>query len=490
MVRLVGFSYLPWRALCTHSIPCITRPMTLKTDWRNQRPRHWAPTPPESALIDAGCEEPTGANLDAVAFAASRILSTIEQPVVRLLGQGNFNRVFRLDFPTLERKLIARIPLRSSYACVKDTTSRTAATMAFVHYVLNFPSQRLLAWNYDTADAVGAPYILAELVDDVAEAPWHHLYSQHPTSEYNVLDDMALLHTRLIQPLPLHLQNLGCLAFAEGAVDPSDALSYTVAPWIYVPDYLSGAQRASRSFAFSAKSSALEGMWTELWAYQRDLWLAHRCASVSTTEPIASSEFLQVAGLVQGFMLETLESLHEHAPLMSTCLALEDNAVRNTLFYHETLRVKAFIDWDDVLVLPLALSVQPPSEIMNYIPMGLPVDASWEADGAFYEVPPSHPGENPQPIYDESGNREDPPLIHDMALRRRYTTRLGELDARLSDPTMQRLRHDAMRVHALLTAGGPAWWRRRDWLHARTRAAPQQRLYITTPELIRLYITH
>ncbi|EJD48191.1 hypothetical protein AURDEDRAFT_183543 [Auricularia subglabra TFB-10046 SS5] len=470
------------RAPVTRSVSSVTRPLNLAPDWRFYRPRHWAPTPSErdTVALAHGYASPahvaqddlTGIDLDALAFCAARLLSSDELPHISLVGDGANNRVFLLDFVATGRRLTARVPLPSAH--LSSRVPSTAATMAFAHYFWNIPSPKLLAWSGDCNSGVGAPFIIAEFVDDVVQTPWYLLNSDQPSQNYSIIEGLARWDAAFLRSLPDRLQRVGDLAFTRDASDPSDERSYQIVP-LRLHD-VSPCPSGNDSI-FSACSLTLEGVWMELWRHQKDVWLAHPCApghiniawsrfdpdDPSSVEPVTRPAFLEVAELVRQFALRTLASLRKYPWLNSSCLSREDHAVRNVLF-DQNLRVKAFIDWDDVHVLPLVSALHVPDEIMHYIPMGLPVDASWSADGEFAELPPDHPGPNPQPIYGDIGNREDLPLISYMALRSRYKTALCEADKRVAHPAMQRIQNDVVRVHALLTTGGELWWRKRDWL--------------------------
>ncbi|QVM11227.1 hypothetical protein D8B26_005880 [Coccidioides posadasii str. Silveira] len=123
--------------------------------------------------------------------------------------EGGYNRVFVLTFDNGER-LVARIPTRVAGA-PRLTTNSEVATIAYLQSKTSLPLPKVLAWNDDPSNPVGAEYIIQAHVDGVL------LHEQWPQMD-------GLQHMQCTKHLSLKIPKMTSLNFpAYGNIYFSDA---------------------------------------------------------------------------------------------------------------------------------------------------------------------------------------------------------------------------------------------------------------------------
>ncbi|KIP06785.1 hypothetical protein PHLGIDRAFT_13630 [Phlebiopsis gigantea 11061_1 CR5-6] len=196
------------------------------------------------------------------------------------------------------------------------------------------------------------------------------------------------------------------------------------------------------------------------------------------------SAFAAAASNAHSYIRRSL-SLLQQAPadLSASCLFRSDYAFRNVLLDAKTLRVRAFIDWDDIHVKPFVLSVNFPEDITSFSREGLDPQSAYFRDGAFGVLPPDEDGEMLD-ILDEHGNYravdehgnptfidEHNERIRGTRYRREYIEHLKKFDHRVGRDGTWELRKDLVRAEYLVMRGGEAWWDKREWLEQQSQGA-------------------
>lgn len=432
--------------------------------------------------ISPGHEVPedylTGVNVPALARAASHALSIDEVPLIAFENKGGFNTLFRMEFPSAGRKLVARIPLRE----VQDIPRIEAivATMSFARYVRGIPTPRVFAWNSTRDNPVGTPYIIQEYVGDVVEVDrvWGKATDG---GRSRILDELARWHAAFLSPLPASLQGAGDLGFAPDLpwdADLSDPGIYIIKPLRLLLQRLGVPPRS-----FQASSTSLSALWHELWSYHRGLCLPVSGSSVNREElDLEEDDLCDVVKLravveqVPVYYTKALRLTARHPRYVQSCLWHSDYAYRNILMDPQTFEGKAFIDWDDVHIMPFVISLNFPQNIMWFSTLGLPDDHSYYREGDFPCLPPDQYGEIVGAI-DVNGNLtgvdangksngvdERDERIRNTRYRERFIATLGTYDRRILEDDMWTMRTEILKSHHLLIHGGSAWWRRRQWI--------------------------
>ena len=419
----------------------------------------------------------TGANTAALVYIASRVLSISEIPIIAFHNKGGFNILFRLEFPKAGRKLLARIPLKDSRSPCRIECC--VATMSFARHVRGIPTPTIFAWNASLGsdNAVGAPFVIQEYVDNVVE-PWQAWVSASEEMCSQILEELARYHAAFLAPLPESLRGVGDLIFAPGlsglgASVLSDPKSYVVRPLQL---------RSSRPFV-AASTSPVE-LWHQLWSHQNALCISDADSidigeldldDDDTTQCDAAS-FKLVASHVHTFSQNALKVLSQHPQYAQPCLVNYDYAYRNILLDPQTLAVKAFIDWDDVHVMPFVIGIDYPEDIKRFPGEGLAPDSNFYTEGQFPSFPPDEHGEivgevdneGRQTDIDEEGRstgvEERDERIQNTMFRETYVKALGSYDQRVAQDDMWEVRRNALKAHHLLTIGGAMWWEKRQWL--------------------------
>jgi hypothetical protein len=415
-------------------------------------------------------EDLTGVNPSALAYAASHALSIHEIPVISFENKGAFNTLLRIEFPQHGRKLLARIPLKGSRS--KSQIESSVATMSFARCVRNIPTPRIFAWNSSHDNPVGVPYILQEYIDNVVE-PWQVWDKASDNTRFRILDELAQWHAAFLEPLPHPLSGVGDLGFAPGlpATAPlSDPSSYVVRPLL-----LSGPRPLGCSVS-------LDHLWGQLWSYQMGLCTSdsgsqidREALSLDDEDKCDASSFVITANQVQDFVKDALRLLEQYPLYALPCLANYDYAYRNILLEPYTYRVKAFIDWDDVHIMPFLIGVDFPEDIKFFSVEGLPLDSNYYREGEFPCLPPDEHGKIVGAV-DDFGNLTDidengrptgvyerDERIRNTLLREQFVRSLEMRDERVAHPSMWKVRSKILKAHHLLTRGGRLWWVKRQW---------------------------
>jgi len=457
----------------------IVYPHIIPSNWRATA-GDWA-IPSEKQILERDfyvpgynipAEDLTGVNTSALAYAASHALSIDEIPTISFENKGGFNTLLRIEFSQYDRKLLARIPLKGSRS--KSQIESSVATMTFARYVRNIPTPRIFAWNASNDNPVGVPYVLQEYIDNVVE-PWQVWDKSSDSARFRILDELAQWHAAFLEPLPHPLSGVGDLGFAPGlpvAATLSDPSSYIIRPL-----HLSGPQ------PLVGCSVSLDHLWGELWSRQMELCTSdsgsqidRESLSLNDEEKCDAASFVITAARVQDFVKDALRLLEQYPLYALPCLVSYDYAYRNILLDPHTYRVKAFIDWDDVHVMPFIIGVDFPEDIKFFSAEGLSLDSNYYHEGEFPCFPPDEHGQIIGAVdnfgnltgVDENGRStgvdERDERIRNTLLREQFVSSLKTRDERVAQPDMWKVRKKMLKAHHLLTGGGRLWWAKRQWL--------------------------
>ena len=404
----------------------------------------------------------TGVNTLALAYVASHALSISETPTVAFENMGGFNALLRIEFPQDGRKLLARIPFRTFSAVSRIESS--VATMSFSMFVRNIPTPRIFAWNASNDNPVGAPYIFQEYMEGVVE-PWQVWGSASDNMRSCILNELARWHAAFLEPLPHPLHGVGDLSFAPGlsaTAALSDPKSYIVRPFQLPEPLLS--------------SVSLVHLWDRLWSHQVGLCASEggsrinlEALGLDDNEQCDSASFVGVAVQARIYAEDALRVLEQYPAFALPCLVNYDYAYRNILLDRRTYRVKAFIDWDDVHVMPFIVGVDFPEDIKEFSVDGLSPESNYYHEGAFQSFPPDEHGEIVGAV-DKDGKLIDAAVcdrverIRNTAFREQFVRALETQDGRVAQPDMWKVRRKVLKAHHLLTTGGRMWWEKRKWL--------------------------
>ena len=256
----------------------------------------------------------TGVNTSALAYAAYHAMSISEIPTIAYENQGGFNTLFRIEFPTDGRKLLARIPLKHTRTVSRIECS--VATMSFARYVRDIPTPSVFAWHANDDNPVGAPYILQEYIDDVV-GPWQVWGKVSDSTCSRILNDLARWHAAFLEPLPYPLHGVGDLGFAPGlstAAALSDPKSYTVQPL-----------RPRGPIVVSSVS--LDKLWDQLWSRQvtlsvsgPGLYIDREALKLDDDEQCNAASFMAAAQQAHSFAKDALRVLEQNPLYALPCL--------------------------------------------------------------------------------------------------------------------------------------------------------------------------
>ena len=333
----------------------------------------------------------TGVNMTALAYAVSQVLSTSEVPTIEFENRVGFNTLYKFGFQG-GKKVIARIPSKSSLD--KSYIESSVATMCFARYVRNIPTPEVFAWNNTHDHIIGVPFIIQEYVDNVIEA-WQGWESVTEDQRSCLFNELARYHSALLAPLPYPLHGVGDLVFAPSLPINSalsDPRSYMVRPLCMLASEL-------LPVPFVASSVSLSDLWQQLWSHHNELSLCDSgsCVNRDTLfldddEECDITTFTTAASQMRTYAESALRMVEQHRQYAQPCLVNYDYAFRNILIDPKTYRIKAFIDWDDVHVMPFVIGVNFPEEIKTFIAFGLAPDADYYREGEFDDFPPNEHG--------------------------------------------------------------------------------------------------
>ena len=418
----------------------------------------------------------TGVNMTALTYAVSQVLSTSEVPTIKFEDMGGYNTLYKFEFQD-GKKVIARIPSKRSPE--KSYIESSVATMCFARYVRNIPTPEVFAWNATHDHIIGVPFIVQEYVDNVIE-PWRGWASITEDQRSCLFNELAKYHSALFAPLPYPLHGVGNLVFASGLPTNSalsDPRSYMVRPLRLLTSEL-------RPVPFAASSVSLSDLWQQLWSHHNELSLCDSGSRINREildldddEECDITMFKTAASQVRTYAESALRMVEQHPQYAQPCLVNYDYAFRNILIDPKTYRIKAFIDWDDVHVMPFVIGVHFPEDIMRFLTTGLAPDAEYYREGEFNDFPPNEHGTIIGAVgpdgeltgtdqYGKStGVDERDERIRNTTYRERYIEALQKLDPRIAQSDMWEVRRTVLKAHALLKTGGAIWWYKRQWLN-------------------------
>ena len=405
----------------------------------------------------------TGVNMATLAYVVSQVFSTSKVLTIRLETTGGFNTLYKFGFQD-GKKVIARIPYKNSP--YKSYIESSVATMCFTYYVRNIPTPEVFAWNATHDHIIGMPFIIQEYVDNVIEA-WRGWESITEDQRSFLFDELARYHSALLAPLPYPLHEVGDLVFAPGLpVDSSlsDPKSYTVRPLCMLPSELSPGP-------FVASSVSLSDLWQQLWLHHNELSLCDSGSGINREmlfvdddEECDITTFAIVASQVRTYAESALRVVEQHPQYAQPCLVNYDYAFRNILIDPKTYRIKAFIDWDDVHVMPFVVGVNFPEDFKKFIPFGLAPDANYYHEGEFHDFPLNEHGTIVGAVgpdgkltdtdqYGKStGVDERDERIRNTTYRERYIEALQNLDPCITQADMWEVRRIVLKA-----CKGHAW---------------------------------
>ena len=343
--------------------------------------------------------------------------------------------------------------------------------MSFARWVRNIATPKIFAWNASNDNPVGVPDILQEYIDNVVE-PWQVWGKISDSTRSSILDELAQWHTAFFKPLPRPLSGIGDLGFAPGlsaAAPLSDPQSYIVRPL-----QLSGPQSLECSVS-------LDHLWDRLWSHHMRICTSASGGSQTDRETLSldDKQFTSpaiTAIQVHDFAKDVLRLLEQYPLYVLPCLANYDYAYRNILLDPCTYRVKAFIDWDDVHVMPFIIGIDFPEDIKTFSVEGLSLNSNYYHDGEFPFLPPDEHGKIVGAVddsgiltdLDENGQStgvfERDERIRNTLLREQFVRALEMRDEHVAQPDMWKVRSKVLKAHHLLTEGGRMWWEKRLWL--------------------------
>ncbi|KAF9528144.1 hypothetical protein CPB83DRAFT_894630 [Crepidotus variabilis] len=314
----------------------------------------------------------TGANITALAFAASFALTIPQPPTISFLARGGFNQIIRG---------ISRVP-------------QTVATTTFARYVLGIPTPRILAWNADESNPACTPYIIQEFIDSAVDC-CKAFCEGNEDERMRILEDLADWHARFLQlPPPISSGfEYGDLEFAPGLLDdanPAKSNCYCIQP-IIRPSEACGETYGNGRNCGNGEYLDKEGL--------------HVNDGDAESDALVSLEsFKDVAERVRLFSKEAIHTLTNHPVLGLPCLVQEDFAFSNILLDPVTLKIKAFLDLDDVHDLPFVMGINYPEEISIADAQGLPVGSLSIREGDFGRDFPPSAYDDPLRAFDQKGN--------------------------------------------------------------------------------------
>ncbi|KZV92658.1 hypothetical protein EXIGLDRAFT_768772 [Exidia glandulosa HHB12029] len=424
-------------------------------------------------------ETPIGIDTRLLVDAASHALGIDEVPKITLAYAGGCNAAFLLDYSSLGRSVAARFPLK----WVRDAlrVEPAAATMLFARHVLGLPVPEVLAWNATYDNPLGVPYLFLEYIPHCREA-WDRVYDQ-PEDRGPFLQALARCHAALARPLPPHLQGVGQLAFSPQAEDPSYVMSYVLRPLSFRGTLEYGFEEPVG--AFHARSTSLPEVWREMWEFEhRALDDSQRGLNVAEWSLLEDSDtaqdpecnktaFLAASGAMRIFYQHALDVLRQYPALETSCLVNLDYAYRNILIDETSLELKGLVDWDDVYVMPFAISMDYPLDLLEESAPSrriLPPSSEYVREGYFRSFPHSEYGEIREIVDFTAPDSQDictrNGLIYETRERDWYRATLAACDARFGDPQLWEARKPILKAQQLLKWGGRTWWSDREWLQA------------------------
>ncbi|KAF8987506.1 hypothetical protein BDQ17DRAFT_1374981, partial [Cyathus striatus] len=386
------------------------------------------------------------------------------------------------------------------------------------------PAPEVYAWNPDNNNPVGAPYMLLEWVEGIE--PWQQWHDLSSSDRIALLDELAVHHANFAKPLPF--KGLGSIYFSplppDAKVQFDDVSAYYLGPLSRGP--ASTRHRGISTWPQTTPTS-LRSFWLELWQHEVDsittkfgsdrstVIATEDHPSSSIQETITLGQFLDVAQALLVLIEKCPLPPDAQAELYELSFASADYAFRNIKMDPETRKISAFLDWDDVYVMPFLLCSRYPEDICWYDGSG----ERWYETGAFLFMPLDEEGDiaedtvsEPEPVTEEeesevaddgtSGSEADTPedseeddsggdeaselentepldveidehdtedydrprRIKDTRLRRQYEQLLAAHDSRFGTEGFWEMRIEPLKLQHLVMHGWIEWMVKDEWL--------------------------
>lgn len=304
-----------------------------------------------------------------LAFACMQATQQSSLPTLGLIAVGGFNAVFNATFPSGDQ-VIARCPLST-----EDTSPEsTVATMTYAKHVMHVPCPTVLAWNSKNSDdnIVGLPYIIMEKSPGTNLADcWDTMSTDE---QVYVLFNIAKHYVHLTRRLPF--KQFGRIYFDDARLEKAlnDIESYTVGK--FRPRLLDPFPGISRPLTYYALDPCerIQDLWQKAhdamdkkmddrFGYRAspeespDSWNVEELQALVHAKITRRGDFIAISDDV----LQIIQLFEIPTALAQPCLVPMDFAFRNIMYEEE--EVTAFLDWDDIAVLPSVLIPHCPDEL-------------------------------------------------------------------------------------------------------------------------------
>ncbi|EAU86350.1 PKL/CAK/Fmp29-like protein kinase subdomain-containing protein [Coprinopsis cinerea okayama7 len=425
----------------------ITKPQRLPHNWNEQLNRGLSGLtciPSEAELSgrkpskDDDVWKVTSIGFDERALVAAIIhafnlpSSTIPTITIGIRSSGAFNTVYEAKIPpppptaslnnsdtSNEKPFTVLIRFAKKRGRLLGRMETTTAMMTFVRYHVGLPVPKVYAWcdgtREDGGNPVNAPYIMME--DALVPQNWLRKWHDFAPNE-GYWHDKLLMAAQGLAKLgkPLEWKGFGSVYFSntahgEGMEKREDDEqlrrfdAYRLGPFMPGPMTMVskdgyGAREGGPSLG-SEKMDSLKEFWTALWRKEVDL-VKRECGDDDLTRKISIYDedeegsitgsqfwppnptlgvFLETAELLLTYIEEcNLPNLPE---LFSPCVVPMDYALRNMLFHPDSEEIVAFLDWDDVAILPFILSTRYLADLCSHNI----TTVEWESRGGFPFLP-------------------------------------------------------------------------------------------------------
>ncbi|EGE04025.1 phosphotransferase enzyme family protein [Trichophyton equinum CBS 127.97] len=300
------------------------------------------------------------------------------------IGEGNFNKVFRLVMDD-GAVAIARIP-HPNAGPPRYTTMSEVATMEFVRSMLKIPVPKVLAWSSCSDNSVGAEYIIMEEAKGTQLSQMWDEMKLHDRSE--IIDDIVSIEQKL---LSVTFGWYGSLYFAKDAFpgcQPAD-ISGDIAQGIK--------DEVRKQFVIGPTTRR------EFWEKERALMNLDRGPWKSASGYVESIAHREIAWISQYARRDSImsgyprgkgsqKSPQDHIALLEKYLSVvsrllpDDTELVRPALWHPDIhdgnifiqdgRISSLIDWQSVCIAPLLLQARTP-RLIDYhgeIQLRLPED--------------------------------------------------------------------------------------------------------------------
>lgn len=497
----------------------LHQPQSLPADWEHSMALS-AAIPTEEQLVGDAINR-AGMNSTALVCAVMHAFSTTTVPTLTYKEtRGFFHVVLSLQFPD-GFEVAARLPKLSTVFDSMHIES-TVAMMTLARYHLDSPVPEVYAWHPTKENPVGAPYILMAWAD--GDSPLQKWVNSKRNGRTQLLDELASQHAKLAKPLPF--QGIGSLYFAEPSGEHvAEEMSYVSISAYRLGPLSQGPKCQARRGRFSSWPKA-----TQPWPSLRDFWLGmwqHEVSTVTAAfgpdrstviakpaagfyngQPYTLGQFLDASQALLLIIQAFSPSTDTQPDFFSPCLSLTDFSFENMTIDRDTGKFTAFLDWDDVYVMPFLLC----SKHLDDLCWNDGSGEQWEKDGCFFFLPVDEEGEgeieeeevgnthavdeedttnvesqsirSSTPESEESQDRLDglPGALESelqisegnhrrrveyTIFRRQYEQFLASRDTRFGSEGFWEDRKEPLKIQYLVMHGWIQWLLRDDWLKAR-----------------------